>query len=511
VTEAVRRLPPPAKNPPVVAGRLPPHDLDAEAACIAAVLTTRDNAEARARFEAAPGLCSEHFYSEANGKIWGAIADLYRANREIDSVTCATHLRDTGRLEAVGGPRYIGQIQDETPAAANIGSYAQIVRSKWQMRRMIAECQRLAAEGYGECGPTFIGDAARAIGEVAELDAEGAFAWLDVSALDSLAVPVAWVCRGLGICPGRPAILVGTGYSGKSLLALEIAFGVCLGRAVLRQFDAQRGRVVWLDFELGRSQMARRIKRLAHAKGVPHEELRGVLDVACRPRLDLTNPDAERFLRRAMAGAKLLVVDSLRRAVVGLDENDSRITAPLDMLARLSDETGCAVLVLHHASTKTDPRAPKPTDLRGMGRGSSAIFDCSGSYLVMDGAPGEPVKVTHVREPQEGRLTDPFLLKFHDVSDGADPKAGLALEYLTEAQAELEVERREKALVSKYEPQILAFVAANPGASGNAVCDAVGGKRTNVRVALDQLVARGALTSTSGVRNTSSYRVAGQS
>jgi hypothetical protein len=342
---------------------------------------------------------------------------------------------------------------------------------------------------------------------VAELDTVGAFAWLDVSALDSLAVPVSWVCRALGICPGRPAILVGTGYSGKSLLALEIALSVALGRAVLRQFDAQQGRVVWLDFELGRGQMARRIKRMARAKAVPHEELRGVLDVACRPRLDLTNPDAERFLRRAMAGAKLLVVDSLRRAVVGLDENDSRITAPLDTLARLSDETGCAVLVLHHATTKTDPRAPKPTDLRGMGRGSSAIFDCSGSYLVMDGAPGEPVKVTHVREPQEGRLTDPFLLKFHDVADGADPKAGLALEYLTEAQGELEVERREKALAEKYEPQILAFVAANPGAGKNAIAEAVGRNRKGVLAALDVLASAGVLCGTPGANRKVSYRL----
>jgi hypothetical protein len=303
-------------------------------------------------------------------------------------------------------------------------------------------------------------------------------------------------------------VALGSARGGKSLFALEVSFSVAFGRPVLRQFDAQQGRVVWLDFELGKGQTARRIKRMAYAKGVPHEELRGVLDVACRPRLDLTNPDAERFLRRAMAGAKLLVIDSLRRAVVGLDENDSRITAPLDMLARLSDETGCAVLVLHHATTKTDPRAPKPTDLRGMGRGSSAIFDCSGSYIVMDGQPGEPVKVTHVREPQEGRLTDPFRLRFHDVPDGRDPKAGLALEYLTEEQAELEVERREKALAEKYEPQILAFVAANPGAGKNAIAEAVGRNRKGVLAAVDVLVTSGVLFGTPGANRKVSYRLA---
>lgn len=491
----MRALPPPRREPPVVAGRPPPTALDAEAACLSAVLLRPE------RYEEISWLRREHFYSEANGKIWESVRRLTHDGRAVDAVTVAADLRDAEQLGAVGGAAYLAQICDATPAVSHVADHARIVRETWQRRRLIAECQRVAAEGYGEVTPTFVADAARSIGEVVELGEDSDFTWLDAAELETCATPPEWVVRSMGLCPGRPSIFVGTGYSGKSWLALEIALSVRCGRPVLGQFDARSGRVVWLDYELGRKLTKRRIQRMCLARGLDVAEVMAGLHVACRPRITLTSDDAERALRRAMNGAKLLVIDSLRRAVVGLDENDSRITAPLDMLARLSDETGCAVLVLHHATTKTDPRAPKQTDLRAVGRGSSAIFDCAGSYVVMDGQPGDPVRVNHVREPQEGRLFESFYLRFRDVARDGDPKAGIALDYLTAEQVEAEAEARAAGgPLSKDAERVLSLLSTTPQ-SGNQIRRPLGLSYQRWRDAVDVLVGRGLAIVTMGPRD----------
>ena len=58
-------------EPPIIAGRVPPHDLDAEAAVLSAILLKRDALD-----QVAEILKPEHFYSEANGRIYEAAVEL---------------------------------------------------------------------------------------------------------------------------------------------------------------------------------------------------------------------------------------------------------------------------------------------------------------------------------------------------------------------------------------------------------------------------------------------------
>jgi replicative DNA helicase len=151
------------------AGRLPPHDLDAEAAVLSALML--DGAKVH---DVAGFLRPEHFYSDANGRIYEAILVLDGAQRPVDVVTIAAALRDVDRLAQVGGPSYLAQLADATPAIANIAEHACIIHDKWKIRAVIATCQRIAAEGYGEVGDAqkFASDAAAALAIVAD---EGAF------------------------------------------------------------------------------------------------------------------------------------------------------------------------------------------------------------------------------------------------------------------------------------------------------------------------------------------------
>jgi replicative DNA helicase len=127
---------------------VPPHDLDAEAAVLSALLLSPDVVRALAGGPLSP----EHFYADANGRIFEAIADLGRTQAPVDVVSVASWLRDRGRLAQVGGPSYLAQLADATPAVAHVEAHAAIVIDKWRLRSVIATCQRIAATGYGDVG-----------------------------------------------------------------------------------------------------------------------------------------------------------------------------------------------------------------------------------------------------------------------------------------------------------------------------------------------------------------------
>jgi replicative DNA helicase len=152
------------REPPIVAGRVPPHDLDAEAAVLSAILLKQEALD-----QVAELLRPEHFYSEANGKIYEATIELIRQGSPVDTVQVASYLRDRERLAQIGGVAYLAQIVDATPAVAHVQAHARTVREKWRLRRLIAECQRVAAEGYGDVGMVqeFIDGAEQAVYELA--------------------------------------------------------------------------------------------------------------------------------------------------------------------------------------------------------------------------------------------------------------------------------------------------------------------------------------------------------
>ncbi|AUX46716.1 DNA helicase [Sorangium cellulosum] len=151
-------------EPPIVAGRVPPHDLDAEAAVLSAILLHRDALDRVLEI-----LKAEHFYSEANSRIYEATQELAASGTPIDIVSVASWLRDRERLAQVGGAAYLAQLADATPAVAHVAAHARVVYEKWRVRQLIATCQRVAAEGYGDVGVVqdFIDGAEQAVYQLA--------------------------------------------------------------------------------------------------------------------------------------------------------------------------------------------------------------------------------------------------------------------------------------------------------------------------------------------------------
>ena len=145
-------------------GRVPPHDLDAEGAVLSSVLLSSESFDAVQEI-----LRSEHFYSDANRRVFEAVVELQGKSMPMDVVSVATWLRDRGRLEQIGGTPYLAQLTDSTPAVANVEIHARVVREKWRVRQLIGTCQRFAAEGYGDTGEVqdYIDRAEQSIFEIA--------------------------------------------------------------------------------------------------------------------------------------------------------------------------------------------------------------------------------------------------------------------------------------------------------------------------------------------------------
>jgi replicative DNA helicase len=145
-------------------GRVPPNDLDAEAAVLSAILL-----DTSAFDQVQDTLRAEHFYADANKRVFEAVLELQNVGRPVDVVSVAGYLRDRNRLEQIGGTPYLAQLVDATPAVAHVAAHAQAVREKWRVRQLIATCQRFAAEGYASPPDTqkFIDLAEQAVFDIA--------------------------------------------------------------------------------------------------------------------------------------------------------------------------------------------------------------------------------------------------------------------------------------------------------------------------------------------------------
>jgi replicative DNA helicase len=126
------------------AGRVPPHNLEAEESLLGAMLLSRDaiTAAVEARVDASD------FYKPAHGHVFEAVMALYGQGEPVDPVTVAEELRRAELLEALGGKATLLRIQAGTPASANAGHYASIVSELALLRRLIAVAGDIAEMGY---------------------------------------------------------------------------------------------------------------------------------------------------------------------------------------------------------------------------------------------------------------------------------------------------------------------------------------------------------------------------
>lgn len=125
------------------AGRVPPHDLQAEESLLGAMMLS-----AEAIAGAAGVVTASDFYKPAHGHVYDAVHTLYASGQPADSVTVADELRRAGLLDAIGGPAVLAQIMSSTPATTNAARYARIVEEYALLRRLIGVAGEISELGY---------------------------------------------------------------------------------------------------------------------------------------------------------------------------------------------------------------------------------------------------------------------------------------------------------------------------------------------------------------------------
>ena len=128
------------------AQRVPPHNLDAEASLLGAMLLSREAVGVAVE----RGVHPDEFYKPAHRHIFDAIRSLNTSGEPVDPITVADELRRHQLLDGIGGLEELLALQNATPAVSSAERYAKIVRDTARLRRLISAAGDIAEIGYGE-------------------------------------------------------------------------------------------------------------------------------------------------------------------------------------------------------------------------------------------------------------------------------------------------------------------------------------------------------------------------
>ncbi|MEK7072545.1 MAG: replicative DNA helicase, partial [Patescibacteria group bacterium] len=126
-------------------GKLPPQNIEAEQSLIGSLLIDKD-----AIIKVADLLSPNDFYRDAHAILYATILELFEKKEDIDILSLTSRLEEKKKLEAIGGRSYLVTLTNQTPSAAHVTSYAQIIQRKATLRRLITAANNILELGYQE-------------------------------------------------------------------------------------------------------------------------------------------------------------------------------------------------------------------------------------------------------------------------------------------------------------------------------------------------------------------------
>lgn len=383
--------------------RIPPHSMEAESSVLGGLLL--DNKS----WEQVADLLSEGvFYRYEHRQVYLAIQALINASRPADVITVYEHLQSIGKAEEVGGLGYLNALAQYVPSASNIRRYAEIVRERAILRKLVTASDEIATNAFNTQGKPVSQILDEAEQKIFQIGEEGSRLKQGFQSMDQLAVilldrvnqmadspnDITGVPSGFvdfdkmtsGMQAGDLIVLAARPSMGKTALAINIAEHVALNEGLP---------VAVFSMEMGASQLAIRIvgsigridqQRLRTGKlnqeewprlAEAIEKLRNVsLHIDETPSLTPMELRANaRRLARTCGKLGLIVVDYLQLMSGNTSSNngDNRATEIGEIsrgLKMLAKELQCPVIALSQLNrsveTRTDKR-PMMSDLRESG------------------------------------------------------------------------------------------------------------------------------------------------
>ncbi|MEN9761299.1 MAG: hypothetical protein RI906_1125 [Pseudomonadota bacterium] len=392
----------PVSDPQVAALRVPPHSIEAEQSVLGGLLL--DNS---AFDRVADVLREEDFYRHDHRLIWKQIARLIERTQPADVVTVLEALQGVGQADEAGGLAYLNALATETASAANIRRYAEIVRDRSVLRRLVSTSDEIATAALNPQGRDtrqVLDEAEAKIFQISEEGARGQAGFKPLQDLLGKVVEridelysqdnpsdVTGVATGFvdldrmtsGMQPGDLIIVAGRPSMGKTSFAMNIGEHV----AVEQQMP-----VAVFSMEMGATQLAMRLlcsagrldqqrvrtgrlndddwPRLTSAIGKMQDAPLHVDETPALSALDLRA--RARRLARQCGKLGLVIVDYLQlmSATSAGENRATEISEISRSLKALAKELDCPVIALSQLNRSLEQRPnkrPVMSDLRESG------------------------------------------------------------------------------------------------------------------------------------------------
>jgi len=383
--------------------KLPPHSLEAEQAVLGGLLL-----ENGAWDRIADAVNEADFYRQDHRQILKAMTRLIAENKPADVVTVAEMLQSLGHLESVGGLPYLVSLASNTPSAANIRRYAEIVRERSVLRKMVETATGIADSAYAPAGRSagqLLDEAEAKILEIAESGHRGTQGFQEIQPLlrasveriDELyhrdnpsevtGIPTGYVDidrMTSGLQAGDLIIVAGRPSMGKTAFSLNIAENVALDTGLP---------VAVFSMEMGAQQLVMRMigsvgrldqhklrtgqlkdedwQRLTYAVGKLNDAPFYIDETPALNSLELRSR-ARRLMRTCGGKMGLIVVDYLQ-LMSSNSQGENRATEISEIsrsLKALAKELQCPVIALSQLNRSLEQRPnkrPVMSDLRESG------------------------------------------------------------------------------------------------------------------------------------------------
>ena len=382
--------------------RIPPHSIEAESSVLGGLLL--DNG---AWDRMGDLLVDNDFYRYEHKLIYAAVGTLINASKPADVITVFEHLQNLGKAEDTGGLLYLNSLAQYVPSASNIRRYAEIVRERSILRKLVSAADEISTEAFNPQGKAVDKILDEAEQKIINIGEEGSRMKQGFQGMDSLVVElldrvtemadnpndITGVPTGFydldrmtsGFQAGDMIVLAARPSMGKTALAINIAEHVALNEGLP---------VAVFSMEMGASQLAVRIVGSIGRIDQTHlrtgkltdeewprlteaiEKLRTIsLHIDETPGLTTSELRANsRRLARQCGQLGLIVVDYLQLMSVSSAMNDENRATAVGEISRglkmLAKELKCPVIALSQLSrgveSRTDKR-PMMSDLRESG------------------------------------------------------------------------------------------------------------------------------------------------
>lgn len=262
--------------------RIPPHSLEHEVCVLGALLLDREKIG-----DVAEILNADDFYRSDHRVIYAALLGLYNADKPVDLITVPEALRRQGKLDEVGGVKYLAELAESVPSAADALHYAEVVQERSLLRAMIAACDEVLKDSYAAAGPVseVLEKAEKRVFEVAERRVRGDVVHLGEVLLDTFrqieqqaGKPMTGMPTGFleldditsGLQKGEMIIVAARPSMGKSAFVFNIAEHMALEEGLP---------VAIFSLEMSKQMVAQRML-CSHAQIDAHKLRMGLLGAA---------------------------------------------------------------------------------------------------------------------------------------------------------------------------------------------------------------------------------------